>query len=92
MGTVVQPEAVSYIINKHFLCNLHYIYKQVANLKKGLKKQAFAAVMAHPVGTDFIPSLAHRELCKPKVATAAGIIIDPISKDMVGVLYYIRVR
>ena len=39
--------------------------------------------MSHPVGTDFVPTLAHRELCKPKVQTAVGAIIAPISKDMV---------
>lgn len=52
-------------------------------MKSQMKTAAFEARMSHPVGREFVPTLAHNELCKPKVVTDIGAIIAPISKDMV---------
>jgi len=62
---------------------------QVDSKKLGMKSSAFSAMMSQPVGKDFIPTIAHNELCKPRVVTSAGAIIAPMSKSMVSEEFYL---
>ncbi|KAF6027573.1 hypothetical protein EB796_014094 [Bugula neritina] len=70
------------IINEKALKNQPIVKYQVDPKKLGMKSSAFSAMMSQPVGKDFIPTIAHNELCKPRVVTSAGAIIAPMSKSM----------
>lgn len=46
-------------------------------------RDTFNSRMSHPVGRDFIPTLAHKELTRPRIRTLAGTIIEPMGKDQI---------
>ncbi|XP_067950930.1 U3 small nucleolar RNA-associated protein 14 homolog A-like isoform X2 [Watersipora subatra] len=71
------------IVNEEAIRSQPIAKFQVSRMKTSLKTPTFQALMSHPVGKDFVPAVAHNELCKPKIVTGVGSIISPMDKDMV---------
>lgn len=70
---VIISDVTNEKIKKHLISSVPFPFKSVED---------FEASMRLPIGRDFVPESAHRQLVMPSIVTKAGTIIEPMSEDI----------
>ena len=69
---IIISTAVNEKLQKHLISSVPFPFKSV---------QDFEASMRLPIGKDFIPETAHRQLTLPSIVTKAGAVIEPMTEE-----------
>lgn len=70
---IIVNEGINEKLQKHLVSSLPFPFTTIKD---------YEASMRAPIGREFVPETAHRKLTVSSIVTKAGVVIEPMSEDM----------
>ena len=70
---IIVNQDINEKLQKHLVSSLPFPFTTIKD---------YEASMRAPIGRDFVPETAHRKLTRSSIVTKAGVVIEPMSEDV----------